>query len=57
MMLQIYAKIIFNIIENLVFYEFYLTSNDRGITPRCGDPGVFIPCIVKDFPHLEKERF
>jgi hypothetical protein len=36
---------------------FYITSNDRGITPRCGDPGVFIPCMVKDFPHLKNTRF
>ena len=31
----------------------FFTSNERGITPRCRDPGVFTPCIVYDLPHLE----
>ncbi len=30
--------------------EKILTSNERGITPRWREPGVFTPCIVNDFP-------
>ena len=33
-----------------------ITSNERGMTPRCGDPGVLRPCIVNDFPQLRKDE-
>jgi hypothetical protein len=41
-----------NIIRNSLG-KFIFTSNDRGITPRCGDPDILTPCIVYDFPDLK----